>query len=67
MAASTQTTPTKQPKSVSAVRKKDPVWVLPSGRRLLDFVIAGGLAAPVLALAWKHVTNVERRKKKARA
>jgi hypothetical protein len=57
----------KQPKSVSAGRKKDPVWVLPSGRRLLDFVIAGGLAAPVLALAWKHVTNVERRKKKARA
>ena len=40
---------------------------MPSGRRLLDFVIAGGLAAPVLALALKHVTNVERRRKRARA
>jgi hypothetical protein len=45
-------------------RNCGPGWVLPSGRRLIEFVVAGGLAAPVLALAWKHVMRVERQKKK---
>ena len=64
MAASTQIVPLKR---VSVGRTEESNWILLSGRRLVDFVIAGGLAAPVLALALKHVMNVERRRKKARA
>jgi hypothetical protein len=42
-------------------------WALPSGRRLIDFVIAGGLAAPILALALEHFAHLEQRKKRAQA
>jgi hypothetical protein len=48
-------------------RSGAPGWVMPSGRRLIEFVIAGGLAAPVLALALRHVVRAERRRKKAQS
>ena len=64
MPARTQIVPLKR---VSAGPTEESNWTLLSGRRLVDFVIAGGLAAPVLALALKHVMNAERRRKRARA
>jgi hypothetical protein len=65
MAATKQSTVLPPSKSTSGDRDGGAGWVLPSGRRLIDFVIAGGLAAPVLALVLRHVVQVERQRKKA--
>lgn len=67
MVAGYQSMASNRPESARENRHSASSWVLPSGRRLIDFVIAGGLAAPVLALALKHVVHVERQRRKVRA
>lgn len=40
-----------------------PGWRMPSGHRLMEFVVVSGLAAPILALALKHLAQANWRRK----
>ena len=46
--------------SLSRARSAQSVWRMPSGRKLIDFVVLSGLAPLALALALKHLIQLDR-------